>query len=195
MVEWKNINKKQQQNLLRLGLLAVLGVALLLVGGRGEPHITQQGQTDVQADTNKVAALSSADVVQRLESKLAQTLAQVQGAGTVTVQITVNDLGRKEYARDLQRTERSTNEENGDSKQHISEVQETQTVVQQQGSQTGGALLVEETMPEICGVLIVASGAAQATVQEELLQAAATVLQLSADKIMVLPGEGGAANE
>ena len=50
-------------------------------------------------------------------------------------------------------------------------------------------------MPEICGVLIGASGAAQATGQEELLQAAATVLQLSVDKIMVLPGEGGAANE
>lgn len=194
-MEWKNINKKQQQNLLRLGLLAILGVALLLVGGRGEPDMLQQTQADRQSSTTDVTSLSNTDVVQRLETQLAQTLSQVQDAGTVTVQITVNDLGRKEYARDLQRTERSSNDENGDSKQRTTEVQETQTVVQQQGSQSGGALLVEETMPEICGVLIVAPGATQAIVQEQLLQAATTVLQLSADKIMVLPGEGGASHE
>ena len=42
----------------------------------------------------------SADTrVSALEKQLAYTLSQVEGAGAVTVQITVNDLGRKEYAR------------------------------------------------------------------------------------------------
>ena len=127
---------------------------------------------------------------------MAQTLSQIQGAGAVTVQITVNDLGRKEYARDLQKTERNTSEESGDSKQQTTEVQESQTVVQQSGGQSGnGALLLEETMPEIRGVLIVASGAEEATVQEQLLRAAATVLQVSTEKIIVLPGEGGISHE
>ena len=118
---------------------------------------------------------------------------QVKGAGDVTVQITVNDLGRKEYARDIQKTERNSTETNGDSRQQTTELQEHQTVVQQAGQ--GGALLIEETMPEIRGVLIVAAGACQASVQEQLLQAAATVLQLSTEQIMVLPGEGGAVHE
>ena len=55
--------------------------------------------------------------------------------------------------------------------------------------QQGGALLVEESMPDIRGVLVVASGADSAVIQERLLQAA--VLQLSREKIIVLPGEGG----
>lgn len=101
-------------------------------------------------------------------------------------------MDSKEYAKDTQKTERTTSEENGESKQQTTELQENQTVVQQSGTQSGsGALLVEETMPEIRGVLIVATGARQPLVQEQLLQAAATVLQLSTDKIMVLPGQGG----
>ena len=71
-------------------------------------------------------------------------------------------------------------------RKQTTEVQENQTVVQQ-----GGALLVEESMPDIRGVLVVASGADSAVIQERLLQAAATVLQLSREKIIVLPGEGG----
>ena len=130
-----------------------------------------------------------------MEAQLAQVLSQVKGVGAVTVQITVYDLGRKEYARDLQRTERNSNDTSGDSRQQTTEVQESQTIVQQSGSQAGGALLVEETMPEICGVLIVAEGAEQARVQEQLLQAASTVLQISTEQIMVLPGEGALTSE
>lgn len=82
------------------------------------------------------------------------------------MQIMVKDSGRKEYACDVQKTERNTSETSGDSQQQTTEVQENRTVVQQSGT---GALLLAETMPEISGVLIVASGAGQASVQEQLL--------------------------
>lgn len=195
-MDWKGMSKKQQQNMIRLGLLALLGVALLLAGGRGHTIAESNQQESVQQGSSPVVTQKSADVVTALETQLAQTLSQIQGAGVVTVQITVYDLGRKEYARDLQKTERNTSEESGDSKQQTTEVQESQTVVQQSGGQSGnGALLLEETMPEIRGVLIVASGAEEATVQEQLLRAAATVLQVSTEKIIVLPGEGGISHE
>lgn len=192
-MDWKNMNKKQQQNLVRLGLLAILGVGLLLAGGRGQPaEITQQQQSAAVQSGSAAVENEDGGSVANMEQQLAQTLSCVQGAGQVTVQITVNDLGRKEYAKDTQKTERTTSEENGESKQQTTELQENQTVVQHSGTQSGsGALLVEETMPEIRGVLIVATGARQPLVQEQLLQAAATVLQLSTDKIMVLPGQGG----
>ncbi|MBR5318577.1 MAG: hypothetical protein IKU46_03165 [Peptococcaceae bacterium] len=190
-MRWSEMNQKQRQNIIRLGLLAMLGVVLLCIGGRGEGTEQQSSQPTVQqAGTVSVQSSSS---VSALERQLEQTLMQVKGAGDVTVQITVNDLGRKEYARDIQKTERNSTETNGDSRQQTTELQEHQTVVQQAGQ--GGALLIEETMPEIRGVLIVAAGACQASVQEQLLQAAATVLQLSTEQIMVLPGEGGAVHE
>lgn len=195
-MDWKGMSKKQQQNMIRLGLLALLGIALLLAGGRGQLATESKSEQNAPEGNRPVQIQNSSDVVVALESELAQTLSQIQGAGEVTVQITVNDLGRKEYARDLQKTERNTSEQNGESTQQTTEVQESQTVVQQSGGQTGiGALLLEETMPEIRGVLIVASGANKATVQEQLLRAASTVLQLSTEKIIVLPGEGGTSYE
>ena len=124
-----------------------------------------------------------------LEYKLADTLSKIQGAGHVTVQITARNSGRKEYALDIQRTSRTTAEESADTTQHTTELQEQQTVVQQNRSGTQEALLVQETAPEIAGVLIVASGADNALVQERLLHAAAALLQLSLHQIVVMPGE------
>ena len=194
-MDWKNLNKKQKQNLFRLGLLAFLGIALLLAGGRGTVVHQNAAQYENSLQTAETNGQQETFSVSAMEAQLAQVLSQVKGVGAVTVQITVYDLGRKEYARDLQRTERNNNDTSGDSRQQTTEVQESQTIVQQSGSQAGGALLVEETMPEICGVLIVAEGAEQARVQEQLLQAASTVLQISTEQIMVLPGEGALTSE
>lgn len=194
-MDWKNLNKKQKQNLFRLGLLAFLGIALLLAGGRGTVVHQNAAQYENSLQTAVTNGQQETFSVSAMEAQLAQVLSQVKGVGAVTVQITVYDLGRKEYARDLQRTERNSNDTSGDSRQQTTEVQESQTIVQQSGSQAGGALLVEETMPEICGVLIVAEGAEQARVQEQLLQAASTVLQISTEQIMVLPGEGALTSE
>ena len=186
-MNWKNLSKQQQKNLLLLGLLALLGVALLLAGSRGGQSAQKAGSGRLLGEEKNILTEQSANTrVSALEKQLAYTLSQVEGAGEVTVQITVNDLGRKEYARDVQKTERNTSQNNGEGSQQTTEVQENQTVVQQ-----GGALLVEESMPDIRGVLVVASGADSAVIQERLLQAAATVLQLSREKIIVLPGEGG----
>ena len=189
-MNWKDLSKKQQQNFMRLGLLALLGICLLLAGGRGQQ--AQYSDDMQQLDSATEAAATQpyrSSTVTALEQQLAQTLSQIEGAGAATVQIMVKDSGRKEYACDVQKTERNTSETSGDSQQQTTEVQENRTVVQQSGT---GALLLAETMPEISGVLIVASGAGQASVQEQLLLAASTVLQLSCEKIAVLPGKGGA---
>ena len=188
-MNWKDLSKKQQQIFIRLGLLALLGICLLLAGGRGQQ--AQYSDDTQQLDSATEAAATQpyrSSTVTALEQQLAQTLSQIEGAGAVTVQIIVKDSGRKEYACDVQKTERNTSETSGDSQQQTTEVQENRTVVQQSGT---GALLLAETMPEISGVLIVASGAGQASVQEKLLLAASTVLQLSCEKIAVLPGKGG----
>ena len=178
-MHWNEMNREQKQMLFRLAVLAILGIFLLVAGGKLEheenPETEQRAVPAEKIDLPDSAAGT-------LEQQLARTLMQVKGAGNVTVQITLYDSGRKEYARDVQRTERTTGE--------TTELQEHQTIAKQAGQE--GALLVSERMPEICGVLIVADGAGQAVVQEQMLQAAATLLQISTEQIIVLQGKGGA---
>ena len=190
-MNWSEMNQKQRQNLIRLALLALLGVVLVVAGGGGDDK--NRMEESRQIELTKPVEAQSENTVRQMEQHLEQTLMQIKDAGQVTVQITVNTMGRKEYACDTQITERQTTEKNGEAVQETKENQEQRSVVQQAGQQ--GALLIEEIMPEISGVLIVASGAEQAVVQEQLLQAASTVLQVSADRIAVLPGSGGDLHE
>ena len=186
-MRWSEMNKQQKQMMIRLALLAVLGITLLLIGGKmdtkesPEPEIFQKVPEEAVVQDN---------LASHLEQQLAKTLMQVKGAGQVTVQITMNDSGRKEYVRDVQRTERTSEDTADTNRKQTAERQEQQTVVQRAGQD--GALLEIEYAPEICGVLIVADGAVHAAVQEQLLQAAATLLQISTEQIIVLPGKGGA---
>ena len=190
-MNWSEMNQKQRQNLIRLALLALLGVVLVVAGGGGDDK--NRMEESRQIELTKPVEAQSENMVRQMEQHLEQTLMQIKDAGQVTVQITVNTMGRKEYACDTQITERQTTEKNGETVQETRETQEQRSVVQQAGQQ--GALLIEEIMPEISGVLIVASGAEQAVVQEQLLQATSTVLQVSADRIAVLPGSGGDLHE
>lgn len=181
--------KKRQQYLL-LGALALLGIALLALGSTDDTAQSTR-QSAEPASTSATATAEYNDAVTRMEQKLAYTLSQIQDAGTVTVQISVKHNGRKEYAVDTQRTSRTTVEESGDTSQQTTELQEQISVVQQNQNGAQQALLVAETAPEINGVLIVASGAGNATVQERLLHAAAAVLQVPLHQIIVVPGEEG----
>ena len=95
-------------------------------------------------------------------------------------------------AKDTQKTERTTSEENGESKQQTTELQENQTVVQQSGTQSGQRCIVGggnhagDPRRVNCGHRRPAAFGAGTTAA-----GGGTVLQLSTDKIMVLPGQGG----
>ena len=61
--------------------------------------------------------------------------------------------------------------------------------MQQNRNGTQQALLVEETAPELTGVLVVAEGANNAAIQEQLMRAVSALLQIPLHQVMVVPGE------
>ncbi|HCF51291.1 MAG TPA: stage III sporulation protein AG, partial [Syntrophomonas sp.] len=52
-------------------------------------------------------------------------------------------------------------------------------------------LLVEEKTPEVLGVLVVAAGASNVAVKEQLSSATATLLNIPLHRVMVVAGKGG----
>lgn len=115
-----------------------------------------------------------------LEAELALHLSHIAGAGQVTVMLTLTDAGESEFVTDREETRRSTDTT-------TEETLSLQTVLLQGGGRESG-LKLRETMPEVQGVVVIASGARIAEVREMLTEAAVTILALPPHRVTVLPG-------
>lgn len=149
-------------------LVIVAGVALLLWPAGGQER---------QPEDASGSALEDFDLA-ALEEKLSQTLSQVEGAGKVTVVLTVRS-GMEQ----VPLTDRSTSvSERGNSV-------EEKTVVINTGSGQEAVVRMQRG-PVFQGAVVVAQGADQAEVRLLLTQAVAALTGLGADRITVCKGTG-----
>ena len=139
----------EQHRLVWLVILA--GVALLLLATE-----TVQSQFDLNA----------------MEGRLSEALSKIEGAGEVTVVLTVRDGPRQVLAQDT-RTEQG----------------ESETVVINQGSSTQGTVTIQELYPSYQGALLVCPGGDDPTVRLKLTEATSALTGLGADKISISKGK------
>ncbi len=110
------------------------------------------------------------EYVTMLETKLSNRLSELDGAGKVKVIISVKSGLKSEIA-----TEKQVSGIGGE------KTTETPVLV------SGKPLVLGEIYPEICGVIIMAKGASDVKVKLSLITAAQTFLDVTSDKIQVLP--------
>lgn len=129
----------------------------------------------------------------QLAAELENILSQVQGAGKVDVALTVASDGVKDYAVNSKDDKRETVEKDSKGVQSTVTEQSTEKDLAVSG---GGPLLVEQKAPEIMGVLVVADGARDPAIKEELTDVTAALLNLSPYQVRVvarqITTEGGA---
>ncbi|MDR0916951.1 MAG: hypothetical protein LBN02_07160 [Oscillospiraceae bacterium] len=151
-----------------VGLL--FGIVLLLLPSGGGSN---SAQSDAVTPT-PVPAVSIADT----ETRFANALAQIAGAGRVTVVLTLKSDGYTELATDREYTERNTS--NGTDK-----TQSADTVTVNAGSSQQTPIIVRRNYPEFQGALVVADGADDPTVKLELTRAIAALTGLGTDRVTV----------
>jgi len=197
-------------------LLAAVGVILIILGSvvrtgtssrSQEPSVQGSGAASVGLDAGgngSAGDLAAASVgassgliggtaVDRyrseLESRCEAILSKVEGAGAVSVRITLAGGSSREYAANST-VEESVNEEQASGQtKRFSERRATRTVVLSTDSQSGRGqvpLLVAEQAPRIAGVLVAAPGAADSGIKRELARAAQTLLGVPAHRVMVV---------
>lgn len=110
------------------------------------------------------------------EARLAQVLSQIDGAGKVTVMLTVRDGPRQILAQDQQRGE-------------VSGGERTETVVLSRGSGSQETVTVQELYPSYQGALLVCDGGDDPQVRLKLTQAVSALTGLGADKISISKGK------
>lgn len=117
--------------------------------------------------------------LEALEEKLSRTLSQVEGAGKVTVTLTV-----KSGMEQVPVTDRSTS--SGERENRVEE----KTVVVNTGSGQEAVVRVQRS-PVFQGALVVCEGAGQAEVRLAMTQAVSALTGLGADRITVCKGSAG----
>ena len=139
-----------------LGVLSIIVIVIFL---------SSIGKND------KVESSAIDDYVYNLESRLSNALSQVEGAGSVTVVITVESGMETVLA-----TEKIVTE-NADKSVTVTE---TPIII------NGKTVVLMEKYPQIVGVLIVAQGADSIVVMNKLQQATVSLLNIDINKVEIL---------
>lgn len=158
------INKKLQIVL----IFSVLAVILVCYLAYSEIKLQSKKQSDLNATSG-----SAEEYVISLEKKLENVLSNIDGAGRVSVAITVSTGFAKEYAYE------ETNKES------LSGNSSTSTLILVDNE----PVVVFETYPKISGVLVIAEGGNKIGVKLGILQSIQTLLDVTNDNITILEGK------
>ncbi|MDL2280861.1 hypothetical protein LJC10_03260 [Selenomonadales bacterium OttesenSCG-928-I06] len=180
-----NMNKK-------LVLIGLLGIVLIIVGSvvnLEEPQkIIRDDSVPLQGITATEFAVSKTTYEEKVENKLANLLAQIKGAGQVSVNITLENEASFEHAKNVSKEVRTIEEK--DSTGGVRTTTENKTNEQILVSRENGIdrpVIAKEYKPVIKGVVIVAEGGADSRVKANITKAVERGLGLAPHKIVVLP--------
>ena len=182
------ISREQWPQLIWLVVLGALGVALLVLGGRGERGRDWSSASRV-GEERPVEGLVAAE--ESLEARLEAILGQIEGAGEVRVRVTLARGPVYDYAVNTSTNERRV-EEGGDKESRrvtTEEVAEEQLVMRQVGA-SQEPVVVQESRPAVQGVLVLAQGGNDPLVRARIIQAVQTLLGVAPHQVAVLPKDG-----
>ena len=186
---WEQIRSFGKQRKKEQLLTAVLVVVILLLAfwPSAADHEEQEKQQTEEVQPQVQATETNADERKKLEDDLKRILLQVEGVGEVDVAVTMESTGRKLVEKDVPLSESSVDETgNGTNSKKESKNSEEATVYLENADGTKAPYVIEETMPVVRGVLVVAQGADDPQVVAEIKEAAMALFHLEAHKIKVM---------
>ncbi len=199
MEEWKRENpegeeapKRSGKMLLQLkrhrewllALIVLLGVAALLWPVNEEKNAASPDSSLSLPDEQ--TALSG-DIRRQLTDEIQQILSRMEGIGWVKVCLTLQSDGERTYAmNESEETRENTDTGQGGAGMKGEKSASARRDVAVAG---GGPLVVENRMPQVAGVLVVAQGAGSAVMQQKITDAVAVLLNISPHRVRVLAGK------
>lgn len=138
------------------------------------------GDNDAKiVSNNNSSYISTLDYSKEIEMKLENILSKIDGAGSVSVMISLDGSPELVYATD------------SDTKTSSSSTGTTTTtssnLIIVNGS-NDGALILKENLPKVKGVIVVSSGADNIAIKLDMLNAVSKLLDLPIDQINILKG-------
>jgi stage III sporulation protein AG len=165
---------------IKKALLLLTAVLFLIV--LSIPH-TDKGEEE--AETMTEAEDTEEESVQELETRLVETLSAVEGVGKVKVMITLKSSKESVVNKDTPYEE--SEEKDGEStKKTVTNGEET-VLIEEDGESV--PYVVKELEPEIEGVVVIAQGGANASIQQNITEAVTALFDVPVNKVKVLKME------
>lgn len=171
-----------------VGLIMLIIVAAIFIfteqENKAENSLKQAAPAAaVSGESSEIFALEK-----NLEDKIAASLEKMQGVGKVKVLVNYDSGVRKEYARDESITRRNSKEtdKEGGTRETVEVTENNRLVI----AGNTEALVVVEERPQVTGVLVIAEGANDPKVKENIFEAVKTLLNIQPTRINVAPMGG-----
>jgi stage III sporulation protein AG len=185
--------KNPKKFMVNMVIFLLCGVLLILIGDitqtlnmRKDKNAKLQNTVEVNSNSGIVATSSSYE--DKVKKDLAETLLQVSGVGKVSVMIYFEGGSESLPAMNISDNNKKTEEKDSQGGlRTTTEVNKSQNIVVISDGGDNKPFIIKQVNPAIGGVMVVAEGAVNAEVREKLQNAVKTVLNISANKVSVMP--------
>ena len=147
-------------------IIFIIGVVLVL---------TAQQHKDTDGGVSVSAPIKAAANVQDEEERLAGMLAQIEGAGRVSVMITYESGTEKSLAYETKTSSRENSGEKSEDRRAV--------------TSGGEPMVVKEVYPQVKGVIVAADGADSASVRTAIREAVTASLCVGAHRVCIFKKE------
>lgn len=185
----KQSKKKMIENAV---IIVIIGVIIIIAGGtffKSSPKKVEDDKSIEKEAVETGGKVTSADEKDETEKKIENVLTQIDGAGKVNVLITYCSGKEIIPAYDSKTNENDVQEKDsgGGTRNTRQNNAENQIVFEEGQSGTKRPIILKELQPVVKGVVVVADGADEGSVKDNLLRAVQALLDVPIHRIQVFP--------
>lgn len=177
-------------------ITGILFGALLLViampdggGTKKDKSGKKEKGTANQEEEQKTAAVSQgsdAAYVAGLEERLQSVLCKMSGVGRVEVMITLESTSEAVVNKDVPYVRNNSEETSGEKTQSVRSFESKEETVMVETDGDTGPYVIKSIYPKVEGVVVVAEGAGQAGIKNEIIEAIEVLFGVEPHKVKVL---------
>lgn len=196
MIRWKefleNIRngwKKKSVGKDRLLILFLAGVLLLVIA---LPIGEKEGQREekLRAEELETTDVAAEEYAMFLERRLEKLLSQIDGAGDVSVMITLQSTAEKVVEKDTEENSETVTEEDsqGGNRTTRNTERREETVYDEEKSEGQAPYVRKELSPKVEGVVVISPGGDQPVVTKNITEAVQALFDIDTHKIRIVKG-------
>ena len=160
-----------------------IGIALIFISGFFKNDNTSAAKT-----ASSQPAVTAEQYTSQLESSLTDLVTRIQGAGTAKVLVTLERSTQYVYATEEKKSNQTTEDKSGGTSTKNEANDDTQTtyIIVKDADGAQKAIPVTEVQPVIKGVVVVCDGGDNPTVQQNIISAVTTALDITSVRVCVI---------